>query len=74
MILVANKCDLDHLRKVSKEEGHMLSNLLRIPYIETSAKNCINVDLAFHEAVRLIRLLYAVNLHSFCFLGNFLFY
>jgi small GTP-binding protein len=55
MILVANKCDLANLRKVSKEEGHLLSNFLKIPYIETSAKNGINVDLAFHEAVRIIR-------------------
>lgn len=55
MILVANKCDLVHMRKVTKEQGHMLSNFLRVPYIETSAKNCVNVDLAFHEAVRFIR-------------------
>lgn len=55
MILVANKCDLSHLRTVTKEQGHLLSNLLKIPYIETSAKHCINVDLAFNEAVRFIR-------------------
>lgn len=64
MILVANKCDLVNLRKVSKEEGHLLSNFLKIPYIETSAKNGINVDLAFHEAVRIIR--YILFLKMFC--------
>jgi small GTP-binding protein len=64
MILVANKCDLVNLRKVSKEEGHLLSNFLKIPYIETSAKNGINVDLAFHEAVRIIR--YILFLRMFC--------
>lgn len=56
MILVANKVDLVHLRQVSTEQGQELANALKIPYIETSAKNPpINVDKAFHEVVRLIR-------------------
>ena len=56
MILVANKVDLVHLRQVSQEQGKLLANELKIPYIETSAKNPpINVDKAFHEVVRIIR-------------------
>ena len=56
MILVANKIDLVHLRKVSEEEGRELAAELQIPYIETSAKvPPVNVDLAFHELVRAIR-------------------
>ena len=56
MILVANKIDLVHLRKVSEEEGRELAAELQIPYIETSAKAPpINVDIAFHELVRVIR-------------------
>ncbi len=56
MILVANKVDLVHLRQVSQEQGQDLANVLRIPYIETSAKNPpVNVDKAFHEVVRIIR-------------------
>lgn len=56
MILVANKVDLVHLRQVSQEQGHDLANILKIPYIETSAKNPpLNVDKAFHEVVRIIR-------------------
>lgn len=56
MILVANKVDLVHLRKVSEEEGRELANELQIPYIETSAKvPPVNVDVAFHELVRAIR-------------------
>lgn len=56
MILVANKVDLVHLRQVTQEQGQELANMLRIPYIETSAKSPpINVDKAFHEVVRLIR-------------------
>ena len=56
MILVANKIDLVHLRKVSEEEGRELAAELKIPYIETSAKvPPKNVDVAFHELVRVIR-------------------
>jgi len=56
MILVANKVDLVHLRQVSQDQGKELATLLKIPYIETSAKNPpINVDKAFHEVVRIIR-------------------
>lgn len=60
MILVANKVDLVHWRQVSQDQGQEMANLLKIPYIETSAKNPpINVDRAFHEVVRIIR--YVVN-------------
>lgn len=56
MILVANKVDLVHLRKISEEEGRELAAELQIPYIETSAKvPPINVDAAFYELVRAIR-------------------
>jgi Ras-related protein M-Ras len=56
MLLVANKVDLVHLRKVSEEQGRELSHKLNIPYIETSAKDPpLNVDSCFHEVVRIIR-------------------
>jgi GTPase SAR1 family protein len=56
MILVANKIDLVHLRKISEEEGRELAAELQIPYIETSAKvPPVNVDIAFQELVRVIR-------------------
>lgn len=56
MVLVANKIDLVHLRKISEEEGLELADELKIPYIETSAKAPPkNVDIAFHELVRQIR-------------------
>jgi len=56
MILVANKIDFVHLRKISEEEGRELAAELQIPYIETSAKvPPVNVDVAFHELVRVIR-------------------
>ncbi|KAK9496548.1 hypothetical protein O3M35_013173 [Rhynocoris fuscipes] len=56
MLLVANKVDLVHLRKVSEEAGRQLALKLDIPYIETSAKDPpLNVDAAFQEVVRIIR-------------------
>ncbi|BES96673.1 RAS [Nesidiocoris tenuis] len=56
MLLVANKVDLVHLRKVSEEAGRQLAQKLGIPYIETSAKDPpLNVDAAFQEVVRIIR-------------------
>lgn len=56
MLLVANKVDLVHLRKVTEESGRDLALRLGIPYIETSAKDPpLNVDAAFHEVVRTIR-------------------
>lgn len=56
MLLVANKVDLVHLRRVSEELGRELAQQLKISYIETSAKDPpINVDAAFHEVVRIIR-------------------
>lgn len=56
MLLVANKIDLVHLRKVTEDVGRELAAQLKIPYIETSAKDPpLNVDAAFHEVVRIIR-------------------
>ncbi|KAK7011326.1 ras-related protein M-Ras [Biomphalaria glabrata] len=56
MIMAANKVDLIHQRVVTEEQGLHLAASLRIPYIETSAKDPpLNVDLAFHEVVHVIR-------------------
>ncbi|EEB18646.1 rap1 and, putative [Pediculus humanus corporis] len=56
MLLVANKVDLVHFRKISTESGKEMAQKLGAHYIETSAKDPpLNVDEAFHEVVRLIR-------------------
>lgn len=56
MLLVANKVDLVHLRKVTEDQGRELAHKLGIPYIETSAKDPpLNIDATFHEVVRIIR-------------------
>jgi GTPase SAR1 family protein len=46
-ILVGNKCDMEESRKVSHEEGMELAKHYEIPFLETSAKNSINVESSF---------------------------
>lgn len=55
MILVGNKSDLENERTVSTSEGQEASRKLKITYLESSAKQRINVDAAFHDLVRAIR-------------------
>jgi small GTP-binding protein len=45
LILVGNKIDLE--RQVSTEEGHSIAKSLGISFIETSAKEQVNVEKAF---------------------------
>ncbi|KAF9339525.1 Ras GTPase, partial [Linnemannia elongata] len=49
IILVANKCDLEHERQVSTHEGRELAKQFGSRLIETSAKQRINVDEAFYN-------------------------
>ena len=57
--MVGNKLDLNDKRKVSEEEGRELgkfwltsAKLFDIPFIETSAKDCINTDELFKLAMK----------------------
>ena len=43
-ILVGNKCDLVNNRKIGMEEAKEIANKYGIKYIETSAKDTINID------------------------------
>ncbi len=43
-ILVGNKCDLSNKRQVTMEEAKEIANKYGIKYIETSAKDTINID------------------------------
>ena len=45
--MVGNKCDLEENRKVSFEEGMELAKHYEIPFLETSAKNSVNVESSF---------------------------
>jgi len=55
MVLVGNKCDLRHRRKVEFENAKSQATKYGIPYIETSAKERICVEEAFYTLVRRIR-------------------
>lgn len=46
-ILVGNKCDLKADKKISTEQGQKKANELGVQFIETSAKDAINVENAF---------------------------
>lgn len=52
ILLVANKVDLVHLRKISETEGRAMADRLKLLYMETSAKDPPqNIDGAFHEVI-----------------------
>ena len=46
-LLVGNKCDLTEKRKITNEMGKELAESINIDFIETSAKESTNVELAF---------------------------
>lgn len=54
-MLVGNKADRVTEREVSTQEGHALARELGCEFVEASAKNCINVEKAFYDVVRLLR-------------------
>jgi len=54
-ILVGNKCDLVSERKVSYEDAKELADELGVTFLETSAKNATNVDVAFENMAKAIK-------------------
>ncbi|KAK6465428.1 ras family-domain-containing protein [Scheffersomyces coipomensis] len=55
VIVVGNKCDLEIERQVSYDEGLNLAKSFNCQFLETSAKQRINVEEAFYSLVRKIR-------------------
>ena len=51
-VLVGNKCDLEHKRQVLKEQGQELADKYGIKFIETSAKETINIDELFLDTTK----------------------
>ena len=56
IILVGNKCDLEEERQVTIEAGKNVAQAFDCPFFETSARYATNVDEAFSELVRRVRL------------------
>jgi GTPase KRas protein len=55
MVLIGNKCDMTTDREVTFEEGKKLAASWGVAFMETSAKNNINVHEAFFQLVREVR-------------------
>ncbi|KZO96592.1 ras-domain-containing protein [Calocera viscosa TUFC12733] len=55
VVIIANKCDLEYERQVGAHEGRELARHFEAQFVETSAKQRINVDEAFTALVREIR-------------------
>ncbi|KAF8471248.1 P-loop containing nucleoside triphosphate hydrolase protein [Kalaharituber pfeilii] len=55
IMLVGNKSDRVTEREVSTQEGHALARELGCEFVEASAKNCVNVERAFYDVVRMLR-------------------
>ena len=53
-ILVGNKCDLEENREVSIEEGKALAESYGIEFLETSAKETINISDSFSNMAKKI--------------------
>jgi len=54
MVLVGNKCDLQDQRVITTEQGEALAKKFQCTFMESSAKNKINVENIFHDLVRQI--------------------
>ena len=55
VVIVGNKCDLEEMRKVSTEEAEAYAESKQLAYVETSAKERINVDECFYGITKLIK-------------------
>eukprot|EP00123_Amoebidium_parasiticum_P013157 comp21801_c0_seq7/m.31021 comp21801_c0_seq7/g.31021 ORF comp21801_c0_seq7/g.31021 comp21801_c0_seq7/m.31021 type:complete len:212 (-) comp21801_c0_seq7:25-660(-) len=54
-MILGNKCDMDDKREVAKERGEQLAAEYSVPFLETSAKNNINVEQAFTQMAQAIK-------------------
>ena len=53
-MLIGNKCDMEDKRCITRTRGDALAREHGIPFLETSAKNNVNIEKAFFEMARLI--------------------
>lgn len=52
VMLLGNKADLSREKGVKREEGEKLAKDFHVPFMETSAKSGMNIELAFEAAAR----------------------
>lgn len=51
VMLLGNKCDLEENRNVTKEEALIFAEKNKMGFVETSAKNGLNVEYGFKKIV-----------------------
>jgi len=65
MVLVGNKADLDQERRISFEEGEELARTFNVPFFEVSAKSRLNIENAFFQLVREIKIFRKIKEKAF---------
>ena len=61
-LILGNKCDQKSKRNISFEAANEFANKLNIPYLETSAKDAVNVDQAFYNMAAELKTQIVANL------------
>lgn len=56
--IIGNKSDCGQERVVKKEDGEQLAQEYKVPFMETSAKTGLNVELAFLAVARYVPTLF----------------
>lgn len=56
--ITGNKADCGNERQVKREDGERLAREYNVPFMETSAKSGLNVELAFSAVARYVTSLY----------------
>jgi GTPase SAR1 family protein len=69
-MLIGNKCDMQNNRIISTEKGEEVAQRYKVPFMETSAKDNINIDEAFNKMTQL--LLNKVSFSFFLIPNNYL--
>ena len=54
MMLLGNKSDAEDRRVIGKERGEAIAHENGVPFLETSAKNNLNIEKAFHDLAKAI--------------------
>merc|ERR1712216_1082675 len=54
IMLVGNKCDLQHLRSVTTQDAEIYAAKEDLLFLETSALNSVNIDAAFQKVLSVI--------------------
>ena len=71
-VIVANKCDLKERRQVSSTEARARAKKFGCPFVKTSAKTGVNIDLAFRQCARRVLRTYISILHGWLSLVDIL--